>query len=559
MKYYNLNFIEAATRLAEELHIDWSPGGKYESESRKKEYYAINREAALYYHRALRAPGNPGYVYLAERGISKETMTAFGLGYADGSRDGLCQRLIDRGLSLEKAAEMTLIVKDGEGYKDRYYHRVMFPVMNVTGQVTGFSARTIDPREKEKKIAKYINSSESAIFHKKDHLYALNRTKDAISAAGRAAILVEGQIDVASVWQHGVTNVTASLGTALTENHARLLKRFADHVTLAYDMDESGRNAATKGGEILRSAGLDVKVMSLPSGKDPDEFIRAKGREAFIERVEDAAPYLEYRLTRILSACDLNQSEGAVVFLKEAAAILAGMSPVERDYYVKWLEQVTGISAAAIEEEAATRGALAESARLSGDRRRGAGGYRDRTGETGLASSSPSVASSSVTVPLAGAAASAAWAAAAMKIQRRLIGLLVHDPAFLADLRGRDRQFTSPELARLFLAVVGAIEGSTDGAPDPGEIMDALGPEDATALQSVLSEVIIEEQPSRQLENCLAQLDEAELKSRRARVVKARAELLSQDDYDKESLSQLTAEINEIDRELSETIERIRG
>jgi DNA primase len=553
MKYHNLNFIEAATRLAEELNIDWTPGGRYESESRRKEYYAINREAALHYHRALRDPDNPGYRYLAERGIAKETMTAFGLGYADGSRDGLCRYLIDRGMSLEKAAEMTLIVREGDGYKDRYFNRVMFPIMNVTGKVIGFSARTIDPREKEKKIAKYVNSSESDIFHKKDHLYALNRTKDAISADGRTAIVVEGQIDVVSVWQHGVANVTASLGTALTEQHARLLKRFADHVVLAYDMDESGRDAAVKAGVVLRSAGLDVKVMSLPSGKDPDEFIRAKGREAFLERVESAAPYLEYRLTHILGRYDLEKSEGSVAFLKESAEVLAGMSPVERDYYVKWLEEATGISAPAIAEEAAARGALTGNA-----------GFAPRTHEGGPERSSGRTGGyggtvGSVTAVAAGAAGDPAREAESKDIQRGLIRLLVHDPAFLADLRGRERQFTSPEFARLFLSVAGVIEGSADDAPDAQGIESFLGAEDAKALRDVVAEVIIEDNPAKQLENYLAKLDEAELKSRVALVNKALSELLAKDDYDRESAKQLTLEIGEINRELLETRERIKG
>jgi DNA primase len=557
MKYYNLNFIEAATRLAEELNIDWKPGGKYESESHKKEYYAINREAAMYYHRALRAPGNPGYAYLSERGIASDTMTAFGLGYASGGSGGLCEHLTEKGVSLEMAAEMTLIVKDGAGYKDRYYDRVMFPLMNVTGMVVGFSARTIDPKEKERKIAKYINSSESNIFHKKDNLYAINRTKDSISASGRTAILVEGQMDVVSVWQHGVTNVTASLGTALTEGQARLLKRFADRVVLAYDMDESGRDAATKGGMILRSAGLDVKVMSLPSGKDPDEFIRAKGRDAFLEQAESAAPFLEYRLTRILGGYDMERKEGAVAFLREAAGVIAGMSPVERDYYVKWLEQVTGISASAIEEEAKIRGASSQGqGRVNRGHEDGGGTVfgqgRGISGRNAGDVSGGGAAASPV-------ASDPAWAAAALGIQRGLIGLLVHDPAFLSDLRGRERQFTSPDLARIFLAVSGAVEGASDAGDVANDVSAMLDQADADALREITGGVVIEEDPARQLRNYLARLDEEELKNRRARVVKTRAGLLELDDYDRESVGQLTAEIDEIEKELAEKKERERG
>jgi len=535
MKYYNLNFIEAATKLAAELNIDWAPGGKYEEASHKKEYGDINRESALYYHQRLKEPDNPGFKYLAERGILAGTMTAFGLGYASGGGDGLCRHLIDKGVSLEKAAEMTLIVKEGGGYKDRYYNRIMFPLMNVTGMVIGFSARTIDPKEKEKKIAKYINSSESRIFHKKDNLYAINRTKDAISAANRTAILVEGQMDVVSVWQHGVANVTASLGTALTEHQAKLLKRFADHVVLAYDMDESGRDAAMKGGDILRAAGLSVRVMSLPSGKDPDEYIRANGREAFISQTGAAAPYLEYKLTRILGRYDLEEKEGTVSFIKATAPVLAGMSPVERDYYVTWLEQMTGISAAAIEEEA----------NISGKNR------------TEAASRSPHIYGAKKDAGDA-AARSAVKDAASVALQWHLIRLLIHDIAFLADLRGREQDFTSPDLARIFHAIVAASEEAPDDMVDIGAITEGLGDEDAAMLQQIRAEVFIEDDPRRQLQNCLAKIDESGLEDRKARVARALAALID-DGNDPEAIEQLSQELNEISKELSETKERIRG
>jgi hypothetical protein len=371
-------------------------------------------------------------------------------------------------------------------------------------------------------------------------------------------------------------------------------------------MDESGRDAATKGGMILRSAGLDVKVMSLPSGKDPDEFIRAKGRDAFMEQAESAAPFLEYRLTRILGGYDMERKEGAVAFLREAAGVIAGMSPVERDYYVKWLEQVTGISASAIEEEAAIRGASsrgsgpvrASRGRTGGDlsefgvggvgggRSRGIsgsggygggdggsygdgggyGGYDGYDGDVpggaagrGGSGSGGAGSGGAVTASAPAALSDPAWAAASLDIQRGLIGLLVHNPAFLPDLRGRERQFTSPELTRIFLAVSGAIEresGAGDAAMDVPAMLDQA---DAEALREVARGVFIEEDPARQLRNYLARLDEEELKDRRARVVKTRAGLLGLDDYDSESVGQLTAEIDEIEKELAETRERERG
>ncbi|MDR0519682.1 MAG: DNA primase [Clostridiales Family XIII bacterium] len=534
MKYYNLNFIEASSRLAEELNIDWKPGGKFDAESRRKEYYAINREAALYYHRALKAPGNAGYEYLAGRGILDETMTVFGLGYAAGGRDGLSRYLSEKGMPLEKAAEMTLIVRDGGGYKDRYFSRVMFPLMNVAGKVVGFSARTIDPKEKEKKIAKYINSSESDVFHKKDNLYALNRTKDAISASNRTAILVEGQMDVVSAWQHGVHNVTASLGTALTEWQAKLLKRFADHVVLAYDMDESGRDAALKGGEVLRAAGLEVRVMSLPSGKDPDEFLRTSGKDAFVAQAEAAMPYLEYRLTRLLGKHDLSANEGAVTFLKAAAEVLSGMSPVERDYYTKWLEEMTGISSVAIEAEAVFLGGSS-----SGSKQRGQERTAVRHGGSPVYAHGKNAAD---------------W----VSLENSLIRLLVHDPAFMPDLRGRERDFTSPQQAGLFHAIVSRYEEAPGYAADVDELTLTLDSNDAIMLQAICGSVLIEDDPRRQLGNCLANLDIPKLEAQREQVIRTLNPLINEG-QDSESIRLLAEEITEIDEKIRTIKERISG
>jgi DNA primase len=546
MKYYNLDFMETAMRLAEELNIDWRPGGKYESEAKKDDYYNINREAAVFYHEALRVPGNPAFEYLSGRGLSSDTMRAFGLGYADRSRDGLCRHLIDKGLSLEKAAEMTLIFADGGDFRDRYFGRVMFPIMNVRGKVVGFSSRTLDPDEKARK---YVNSSESKIFKKKEHLYALGSTKDFISSSGRTAILVEGQMDVISVWQHGVKNVAGTGGTSLTAEQARLLKRYADKIILAFDMDGAGREAALRGGEVLRAAGLDVRVMSY-GGKDPDEFIRAKGREAFLAQAEAASPFLEYKLTQIMSGFDLGHKDGAVMFLKEASMVLSLMSPVERDYYVKWLESMTGISASAIEEETA----LARPKGMA-------------TVDAPKSAEHSSLSSSvSRSAPFA--------EAARMELQRHILRLLLHEPAFLADLRGREKIFVNPQLARIFAAAEDMAENSPDEY-GPDAVMSSLAPEDADVLKRVMSTVFIESNPRRQLENCLAKADEDELCEKKMQVERALARMLdgadsadgadgadgsdgpdSAEDEHSEDIKQLSQQLSEINNELLKVKER---
>jgi DNA primase len=527
-KQYNLDFLEAAEKLAAEYGIDWTPGGRAGGESEKSTYYDINRTAGLYYHSLLRKQGNPGFAYLASRGIDQQTMRAFGLGYAEGRSSDLCEHLKAKGHDLDKAAEIGLVVRDGARYKDRYYNRVMYPIINTRGKVIGFGARTLDPDGKPK----YLNSSESKIFLKKNNLYAINITKDVIVKEG-IAIFVEGYMDVISLYQKGVRNVTASLGTALTPSQARMIRRYAQQVILAYDADSAGQTATLKGVDILREAGLEVKVLMLPDPetKDPDEFIRKHGRSAFSEAVANASPATEYKLARTKAKYDLTAKEGTVGFLGAAAAILRACGPVEVDYYSKKLEEETGISAGAIRMEVYGSEGAKQYERVSP-------GAPDAEQQGGIRANNPADESASLAV------------------QRNMIRLLMHDSSLAAAVAGRERAFTSDVLLRIYTNIVAlekeAREKGAGTGVDVSVLADTLDEADKNTLEGIMRDVLVTEEPKRQMEDCIAQLDLIELHSHEKNIL----EVLKVTTGDEEEVARLMSELVKVQSRIRTLKER---
>lgn len=307
--------------------------------------YEINREAALFFHNAFKVPGNPGYEYMKKRGIDDATLRKFGIGYADIQADSLLKHLNSKGYDNDILLKVGLISSREGKYNDKFRNRVMFPIINTRGKVIGFGGRALGDFS-----PKYLNSPESEIFLKKNNLYGLNLTRQDIGKEG-SAILVEGYMDVISLYQSGVRNVAASLGTALTENQAALLKRYTDKVILSYDADEAGRNAALRGLEILHGAGINVRVLHVTDGKDPDEYVKKKGKEAFIELTKNALPYADYRIDNIKRHVDVSSTEGRITFLKEAIKVLKALTPSAADVYIRKIAQEMKISEGAIRME----------------------------------------------------------------------------------------------------------------------------------------------------------------------------------------------------------------
>lgn len=342
-RYYNLDFKGAAEMLAKEYGI--SLEGAFRGSRNNDELYEINRQAARFFFKALREKANPGYTYMKNRGISEDILNKFGIGYADERWDSLYKHLLSLGYKEDKLMELGLISKSKDRYFDKFRDRVIFPIMNTSGKVIGFGGRIIGDGE-----PKYLNSQESGVFQKKYNLYGLNlsgkdvRNEDAI-------VLVEGYMDVVSLYQHGIRNVSASLGTALTENQARLIKRYTKNVILSYDADQAGQNAALRGLDILYREGCRAKVLKVNDGKDPDEFIKKNGKQAFKELMDNALPYGDFKLNMAKSKYDLNDEQQRIDFLRDAVVILKGMKPVEADIYIKKLASETGISEGAIRFE----------------------------------------------------------------------------------------------------------------------------------------------------------------------------------------------------------------
>ncbi|MDO4485385.1 MAG: DNA primase [Bacillota bacterium] len=342
-RYYNLDFRGAVEMLAGEYGIDLE--GAFRSSHDKDELYEINRQAARFFYSEMRRSTNPGYTYMKNRGISEATMNEFGIGYADGEWDSLYRFLRSKDISEKKMLELGLISRSKDRYFDKFRNRVIFPIINTAGKVIGFGGRIIGDGE-----PKYLNSQESGVFQKKNNLYGLNLTRKDVSRED-AIVLVEGYMDVVSLYQSGIRNVSASLGTALTSNQARLIKRYTRNVILSYDADQAGQNAAMRGIDILYEEGCRAKVLKVTDGKDPDEFIKSKGRNAFRELIDSALPFGDFKLGFARAKYDMTDEQQRIDFLREAVGILQSMKPVEADYYIKKLAQDTGISEGAIRFE----------------------------------------------------------------------------------------------------------------------------------------------------------------------------------------------------------------
>ena len=344
MKYYNLDFQGALERLAKEYNVEIDRGSEHNRKEKAK-HYEINREAAIFFYKAFFEKENPALTYMLGRGINYETLKKFGIGYADGEWNSLLSHMEEKGFNKKDLLTLSLVSeKDGRVY-DKFRNRVMFPIFNTGGKVIGFGGRILGEGE-----PKYLNSSESPVFSKKNNLFGLNTTRQDIGKAGKA-ILVEGYMDVISLYQAGVQNVAASLGTALTESQGKLLKRYTNQVILSYDGDAAGKAAALRGMDILYKEGLKVKVLHLEGSKDPDDFIKENGKTAYLKLTEKALGYVDYKLSLLKETHNLSSNEGKIDFIREAVKVLKEVSSVEAETYIPSIAKDMRLSESAIRME----------------------------------------------------------------------------------------------------------------------------------------------------------------------------------------------------------------
>lgn len=343
-KYYNMDFSEAVEKLAKEygIPIEYRAGGgeKY------KDIYEANRLAAGFFYRSFTEKANRGYGYMMQRGLSPRILKRFGVGYADGDWHSLMDYLESCDISEKTMFEAGLISRSKGRYFDKFRDRVMFPIINTSGKVIGFGGRGIG----KDAVPKYLNTPETPVFRKKNNLYGLNLAKMSINKEG-GIIVVEGYMDVIALSESGIENAVATLGTALTDNQASLIRRYTKDAVLSYDADNAGRTAALRGSRILKKEEINVKVLHVTDGKDPDEYIRKNGPDAFRELVKKAPVYEEYRINNAKLSYNTQTEEGKVAYLREIIKILNEFDPLEREIYIKKVAEDEGISETALRLE----------------------------------------------------------------------------------------------------------------------------------------------------------------------------------------------------------------
>ena len=343
MEYENYTFTEAVEYLAERSGVEL-PKAEYSREAKeraglKASLLEINKAAAQYFYVQLKSEqGKAGYTYLRERRLSDETIRAFGLGYSNKYSDDLYRYLRSKGYPEEMIRQAGLIsIDEKHGVYDKFWNRVMFPIMDVNSRVIGFGGRVMGDAK-----PKYLNSPETPIFDKSRNLYGLNRAR---SSRKPYFLLCEGYMDVIAMHQAGFTNAVASLGTALTEGHASLIRRYVQEVYLTYDSDEAGTKAALRAVPILREAGISAKVIRMDPYKDPDEFIKNLGAEEFEQRIEGAKNGFMFTLEILEREYHMDSPEGKTAFFQEAARRLIGFQDeLERNNYIEAVAKAYRIS-----------------------------------------------------------------------------------------------------------------------------------------------------------------------------------------------------------------------
>ena len=342
-----LTYVEAIKYLAQragmELPDDVDDDRLRQERALKERLYAACKDAAMFYHaKLLSEEGKEAQKYLMGRNIDAATAAKFGLGYAPPGWDNLLKYMTEKGYSNEHLLAAGLIIqgKGKDKYYDAYRDRVMFPIVSTAKRVLGFGARTMG-----NDTPKYLNTGDTPIFNKRNNLYGLNLQRGKHLAD---IIIVEGYMDVISLYKAGVTNAVASLGTALTQQQARLIKRYVPKVYISYDGDSAGQNATLRGLDILAKEGLDVRVIVIPDNMDPDDYAKKFGGQEYLALKDKALTLNGFKLDSLMGGIDLSTPDGREEYAKKACVLLARLEPVEQERYAPVIARRTGLSKEAI-------------------------------------------------------------------------------------------------------------------------------------------------------------------------------------------------------------------
>ena len=339
MEMEGLTYPDAVRALAQRSGMEVPEDDQYQSRYRQQErLWALCKEAARYFHTQLYSEaGAQGLAYAQKRGMPKSTLTTFGIGFAPDSWNGLVMAMKAKGYTEQELKDAGLVSEKGGRIYDRFRNRLMFPIIDVRGNIIGFGGRVMDDS-----TPKYLNSPETVIFNKRKNLFALNIARK--SKLGYL-ILVEGYMDAIALHQYGFDCAVASLGTSLTEEHATLISRYVEQVVLIYDGDEAGQRATKRAIPILEKAGIRVKVLQMKDAKDPDEFLKKFGADKFKLLLEESSNRVEYQLNAIARKYDLRIDDQRIRFLQESAELICTLSSsVQREIYSSRVAQAAKIT-----------------------------------------------------------------------------------------------------------------------------------------------------------------------------------------------------------------------
>lgn len=500
MRSENLEYPEAVKLLADRagIHIEQSKEEEKASRLRSR-VYAMNKEAARFFHECLYSEqGAAGLAYIKKRGLKKSTVTHFGIGFAPNSWDALTSHLKAKGYTEDEmvAAFLAGKGKNGRCY-DMFRNRVMFPIIDITGKVVAFGGRRVD----ESDPRKYINSSNTPVYTKGQTVFALNFAKGADKL-----ILTEGYMDVISLHEAGFTGAIATCGTAITSDQVRLLSRYFNEVTIAYDTDGAGRTAVEKAIELFKKTGISINVLNYEGEKDPDEFIRKRGATAFAELLYGSGNYIDYRLSLVKNEFPLTSLDNKVKYINSAVALVAEEdSELKREVYAAKIAEET---------EVEKRTVISEIERIRKQR-----GRRERDREISVEKRKLSGADDKVNPEKRSNLRAA-------RAEEELLRRLFADPSAYSYIKNQitDTQFVTDFNRRVFCALIGVVEEgrkcelfdlNNDFAPNEmGAItrimLDAeKEPSDPDALKKVIE--IIKEEKGRLTRDAIKDMDPTEI------------------------------------------------
>lgn len=348
-KIENLDYIDAVKLLAQRAGMQMPQDGFDDSISKKRRrILEINRESAKFFHSYMMSEqGRVGLEYFLNRGLTKKTITKFGLGYAPDSWDSLLKHLKSLGYGIGEMVDAGVVkVGRNNNYFDTFKNRVITPIIDVRGNVIAFGGRVLDDSK-----PKYVNTSDTLVYKKTNELFALNLAKD---SGKDTLILCEGYMDVISMHQAGFTNAVAGCGTALTSEQVRLISRYANEVILAYDADEAGQKAVHKAMNLFKTTDVKIKVPKFVGGKDPDEIIKKLGRDKFKGMLEGATNDTEFALLEIKDKYDISTTQGKIDFVGDALKVIASLQPVEQDIYLSRISNELSIEKSSLKLQLST-------------------------------------------------------------------------------------------------------------------------------------------------------------------------------------------------------------